>query len=42
MIELLENVEKVIAKLMLEINRLNDELELVKKELALLKANDKC
>jgi len=41
MIELLENVEKVIAKLMLEINRLNDELELVKKELALLKASKK-
>ena len=40
MIELLENVEKVIAKLMLEINRLNDELELVKKELALLKARE--
>ena len=39
MIELNET-EKVIATLMLEVNRLNDELELVKKELALQKLSD--
>ena len=39
MIELNET-EKVIATLMLEVNRLNDELELVKKELALQRLSD--
>ena len=41
MIKLLDDAEKAIATLMLEVNRLNDELELVKKELALLKASGK-
>ena len=39
MIELNE-AEKAIATLMLEINRLNDELNLVKKELALQRLSD--
>ena len=40
MIKLLDDAEKAIATLMLEVNRLNDELELVKKELALQKLSD--
>ncbi len=36
MIELNE-AEKAIATLMLEVNRLNDEIEALKKELAILK-----
>ena len=40
LVKLLEKAEKVIATLMLEVNRLNDELELVKKELALQKLSD--
>ena len=40
MIKLLDDAEKAIATLMLEVNRLNDELELVKKELALQRLSD--
>ena len=36
----LNETEKVSATLMLEVNRLNDELELVKKELALQRLSD--
>ena len=40
LVKLLEEAEKTIGLLMLEVNRLNDELELVKKELALQKLSD--
>ena len=40
LVKLLEEAEKTSGLLMLEVNRLNDELELVKKELALQKLSD--
>ena len=40
LVKLLEEAEKTIGLLMLEVNRLNNELELVKKELALQKLSD--
>ena len=40
LVKLLEEAEKTIGLLMLEVNRLNDELELVKKELALQRLSD--